>query len=371
MIMLITTEKINANEDQSIMGNLIKNMSVNIPKLDDLIEGTVIEKIGSCVYIDLKSFGMGIIYGREYNIAKDTIKLLKPGDTITVKVTEMENERGYLSLSLKEAKQEIAWREIENEQKKGAILNLTVTDANKGGLIMEYKGMQGFLPASQLKTGHYPRIEDGDKDKILDELKKLIGEKISVVIISSDFKEKKLILSEKESLSDEIKETISKYKVGDVVECEIVGIVDFGIFVKLEEGLEGLVHVSEMDWALVDDPSKLFKIGEKIKTKVINIKDNKISLSIKALKPDPWGKIKDKYKKGDIVKGVVIRFNKYGSLVSIEEGVAGLTHISEFKSEDDMKNKLSIGKSYHFQISMFEPDEHKLTLNYIAEGNNS
>jgi small subunit ribosomal protein S1 len=151
----------------------------------------------------------------------------------------------------------------------------------------------------------------------------------------------------------------------------VTGIVDFGIFVKIEEGLEGLVHISELDWSLVENPGDLFKIGQKIQTQIINIKDNKISLSVKSLKPDPWSTISEKYKKGDIVKGVVIKFNKHGALVSIEEGVAGLVHISEFKTEDEMRKKLELGKSYPFQIVIFEPKEHKLTLNYLEEGKNS
>lgn len=369
--MLKNKEKEQIIIKSNLMDLLIRNTPINVPKADDLIEGTVIEQRKSILYVNLRPFGTGIIYGKEFNNAKDIIKVLKPGDVITAKVMELQNEQGYVSLSLKEAKQDIVWVEIEEDQKKGTVLNLPISDANKGGLILEYKGTQGFLPASQLKIGHYPRIEDGDKDKILDELKKLIGEKISVIIISINPKEKKLIFSEKESSSKEIKDMLSKYKIGDILECEVTGIVDFGIFVKIDEGLEGLVHISELDWSLVENPGDLFKIGQKIKTQIINIKDNKISLSIKSLKPDPWTTVSEKYKKVDIVKGVVIKFNKYGALVSIEEGVAGLVHISEFKTEDEMRKKLELGKSYPFQIAIFEPKEHKLTLNYLGEEKNS
>src|SRR3989344_2950608 len=142
---------------------------------------------------------------------------------------------------------------------KGKInLILPVIDANKGGLILEWKGIQGFLPASQLRLKHYPRVEGGDKEKILDELKKLVGENLVVTIIDSDSQEKKLIFSEQGTEAEEIKEIISKYKVGDIIECDITGIVDFGIFVKIEEGLEGLIHISELDWALVENPADLY-----------------------------------------------------------------------------------------------------------------
>jgi small subunit ribosomal protein S1 len=193
-----------------------------------------------------------------------------------------------------------------------------------------------------------------------------------VTIIGSDQKEGRIIFSEKKSEAEELKEIINKYKVGDVIEGEITGTVEFGVFIKLEDKLEGLVHISELDWSLVEDPSKLFKVGEKVKAKIIEIKDGKISLSIKALKPNPWDKAKDKYKNGDIVKGVVIKFNKHGALVSIEEGIAGLVHISEFgppaDGEEEMKKKLELGKSYDFQITLFEPKEQKLTLSFLEEG---
>jgi len=147
----------------------------------------------------------------------------------------------------------------------------------------------------------------------------------------------------------------------------VSGVVDFGVFLKIEEGLEGLVHISEIDWSLVEDPKKLYKIGDKVDAKIIDIKDNKISLSIKALKINPWLKATEKYTLGNEVNGVVIRINKHGALVSIEEGVAGLVHNSDFKSEGDLKKHLSLGNSYKFKITIFEPKEQKMALSYIGE----
>lgn len=355
-------EKININ----IIESLLKTIPINIPKTGGLVEGAILKQEGSIVYVDLSPFGTGVIYGREFNNAKDIIKSLRPGDKITAKVLELENDLGYVSLSLKEAKQEIIWREAEEMQKNKTPVTALVTDANKGGLILEWKGMQGFLPASQLKTEHYPRIQDGDKDKIEVKLKELVGEKIKTTIITANQKEKKLIFSERGTQIEQIKELISKYKIGDIIEGEITGVVDFGVFVKIADNLEGLIHISELDWSLVENPADLFKVGDKAKAQIINIaEDGKVSLSFKALKEDPWKDIKEKYNKADIVKGVVIKFNKHGALVSIEEGVAGLVHISEFKSEADMKEKLELGKSYPFQITLFEPAEHRLTLSYL------
>lgn len=346
---------------------LNKDSDSNIPMVNDLAEGSVIGQDGSMLFIDLSPFRTGVIYGREFNNAKEIIKSLKLNDKITAKVLEVENENGYVSLSLKEAKQEIVWREAEEIRKEKACLSIPIVGANKGGLILEWKGIQGFLPASHLKVEHYPRIQDGDKDKIEEELKKLIGEKIKVTVLSINQKENKLIFSEKSGENEEIKEIVSKYKIGDIVEGEVTGVVDFGIFVKIVDNLEGLVHISELDWALIENPADIFKVGQKVKTQIINIVDGKISLSIKILRPNPWDEIREKYNIGDIVKGVVIKFNKHGALVSIEEGIAGLAHISEFSSEKNMKEKIELGKTYPFQISLFEPKEHRLILKYLAK----
>jgi small subunit ribosomal protein S1 len=358
-------------DEEVVVENLILKSIVDRsgtrPEVDALVEGPVILVEKSSVYVDLSPFGTGIIYGREFINAKDIIKQLHLGDVIKAKVVEKENEDGYTELSLKEAKQALTWSEAEKAIKAKTVMSLEIKDANKGGLILEWQGIQGFLPASQLKAEHYPRVLDSDKDKILKELKKLVGEHISVMIISTLPKEGKLIFSEKDNNPEEKKEILSKYTVGDNLECTVAGLVDFGVFLKLEDGLEGLVHISELDWGLVDDPRTMFKVGEKVKAKVIEIKGGKISLSIKALKENPWNEFEGKLKKGDIISGVVIKYNKHGALVSIKEGVAGLVHNSTFESEAKLREKLQLGQNYNFQITLFEPKDQKMMLVYLEK----
>jgi len=297
--------------------------------------------------------------------ASDVLRKVNIGDNIAAKVIDRDtNKEGYIELSLKEARQALLWSEAELAIANKTIFELPIKEANKGGLILEWQNIQGFLPASQLKAEHYPRVEDADKDKILDELKKLVDTKLSVSIITADAKEGKLIFSEKDPEKKEKEKIIDKYEVGDVAEGEITGIVDFGIFVKLEDGLEGLVHISEIEWGLVEDPRSLFSVGDKVNVKIIEIKSGKISLSIKALKENPWKNAASKYKKDDEVTGVVIKYNKHGALASIEEGVAGLVHVSEFEGEEDLKKTLELGKTYIFKIAIFDPKEQKMTLSY-------
>jgi small subunit ribosomal protein S1 len=239
-----------------------------------------------------------------------------------------------------------------------------VKEANKGGLILEWQGIQGFLPASQLRAEHYPRVIDGDKDKILEELRRLVGTRLMVSVITAAPKEGKLIFSERGTDDKEKRQLIEHYQVGDAVEGDVTGIVDFGVFVKLEEGLEGLVHISEIDWGLVEDPRSFFKVGDRVKVKIVDIKDGKVSLSVKQLKENPWVEDGKKYKKGDSASGVIIKYNKHGALASIEEGVAGLVHVSEFGSEENLRKALELGKSYEFKITLFEPKDQRMALSF-------
>lgn len=361
------TEEMTAEElarAQSPMHQLLDTIPTP-PKKDDIVEGTVSAIGRARVYVEIHPYGTGLIYGREFMNARDILRKVSVGDTIAAKVVNPSNEDGYIELSLKEARQALIWSDAEDAVKKQTIMHLTVKEANKGGLIIEWQGIQGFLPASQLSAEHYPRVEDGDKDKILSALNDLIGKTLSVIIITADQKEGKLIFSEKGPQEKEEKEEkVSRYAVGDVLSGIVTGAVDFGVFVKLEEGLEGLVHISELDWGLVEDTRTLFKVGQQVKVKVIEVKDDKISLSIKQLKENPWGQAAKKYRKDQEIQGVIIKYNKHGALASIEEGVAGLVHISEFASEEELRNTLSLGSSYKFTITLFEPKEQRMTLSF-------
>jgi len=364
-IIEIETEEDHAPQAAGPMDELLKN-APKAPALDDVVEGPVIAVGRARVFVDLPPFGTGIIYGREYLSARETLKNVNIGNLVTAKVVGFESADGYIELSLREARAALMWNEADQAMQKKTVFELPVSDANKGGLILNWQGIQGFLPASQLSPAHYPRVQDGDKDKIFGELKKLVGEKLEVLIITASPKEQKLIFSEKGAGSSDRTSLVEGYHVGDVREGVVTGATEFGIFVKLEEGLEGLVHISEMDWALVENPKTRYKVGDSVAVKVIEIKDGKVSLSIKALKEDPWGAAAAKYHKDSTVNAVVIKYNKHGALASIEEGVAGLVHISEFASEEDLRTKLELGKVYPFLITLFEPKERRMTLKPVG-----
>lgn len=359
------TEEINKNE---IFGGELKDL----PKVGENVEGKVISNERNTLYVDLKPYGTGIIFGREYLIIKDIIKDIVPGVSVTAKVVSLEGENGYIELSLKEAKEMEVWKQAEEFAKENRVLPIHIKDANKGGLMVTWQGLTGFVPVSQLSEQHYPKVNGGDKSRILSELKKLVGEQLQLSIITVEPKEKKLIFSEKKNSSEKTEEKkeskkeevnmMERYSIGDILDAKVIGVVDFGIFVKLPSGDEGLVHISEISWSLIGDPKSLYKVGDEVKVKVIEINKDKVSLSIKALVDNPWKTAGEKYKKGDSVKAVVIKISEHGALVSVEEGIYGLVHVSEFKNENELKEKLQLGDTYEFKINVFDIDSEKMTL---------
>lgn len=349
------------------MEKTIENNLLKPPKVGEIIGGTIIGTGRSAIYIDLGCFGTGIIYGKEFYEAKGALKDLKLGDKIFAKIIDLENEEGYLELSMSQAGKELSWERLKRQKEAEETITVKILGANKGGLLVEAEGIQGFLPVSQLSPEHYPRVEGADKTKILNKLQKLIGKELEVKIFDIFPKEEKLILSERAKETQKLKETLKNYKVGDVVKGEITGIVDFGVFVKFgPENLEGLIHISELDWQLIEDPSEIVKVGENVKAKIIEItEDGRISLSLKALKKDPWENITKTYKKGEKTKGKVTKFNPFGAFVEISPKIQGLVHISEFGNRTKMEEKLKIGKKYDFQILQIEPKEHRMTLKLV------
>jgi small subunit ribosomal protein S1 len=342
-----------------------QNDSLRPPKVGEVIRGRIIGRGRSTVYIDLGPWGTGLIYGREFLQAKEILKNTQDGQEFFVKIVDMENEDGFLELSALEADKDIAWLKLKEKKESGESLNVKILGANKGGLLANVSGINAFLPVSQLSSQNYPRVEDGDGNKILRELQKFVGQEMELRVLDLDPREEKLILSEKIKENEKIKEILKNYQVGSVVEGEVTGVVDFGAFVKFgPEGLEGLVHISELDWQLIENPADIVKIGQKVKLKIIDITDGKVSLSLRALKEDPWQTIENdpSYQKGKTISGKVTKFNPFGAFVEVAPKIQGLCHISEFRSQPKMEEALKINEAYNFEIILVDPKEHRLLL---------
>jgi small subunit ribosomal protein S1 len=251
---------------------LEENEFLKPPKVGDIVEGKVISKKAFAIYLDLGIFGTGIIYGKEFKKGKKELKNLKVGDKVLAKIVDLENEDGFVELSIAGASKEIALELLRKKKEEGEKIKVKILGANKGGLLTEVSGISAFLPVSQLSPEHYPNVDDGNSEKIFEKLKKFIGKEMEVKILGILEKDAQLILSEK--LAKEEKE-VEKYKVGDLVEAEVSGLTDFGVFLKFGENLEGLVPISEIN------PNLNLKIGEKVKAKIVSIEENKTLLSLK------------------------------------------------------------------------------------------
>ncbi|MBT4209599.1 MAG: S1 RNA-binding domain-containing protein [Candidatus Komeilibacteria bacterium] len=358
----MSDEKTTAQHPMDLL--LQDEKAVSIPKEGELVTGTVISLSKNEIYLDLDGMTTGIIRGREIYDESDETSDLKIGDQATATVVGLDNENGYMELSLREAGHKKAWDKLEGLHKEGTIVDSKVIDANKGGLMIKLGNVVGFLPVSQLTIEHYPRIEGGDKSKILTHLKSFVNQLLKTKVIDINEKEEKLIVSEKAAWNDKQKKVISKFKVGNKIDGRVTGVVDFGAFVEFGDGLEGLVHISELAWQRIDNPRDIIKVGDNVKAEIIDIENTKISLSIKKLQKDPWVEVASKYTIGQKVKGKVLKVNPFGAFIELDNDIHGLVHISELsaKKVSNPEDLVTVGKDYEFTILTIEPKHHRLGL---------
>jgi small subunit ribosomal protein S1 len=236
-------------------------------------------------------------------------------------------------------------------------------DANRGGLLIELEGIRGFLPVSQLSAEHYPRVSDSDKDEILTKINSLVGKELRVRILDVSRKDNKLIFSEKEAVRDDMQSRLKELKVGDVVEGVVTGVIDFGAFVNVD-GIEGLVHISEISWERVEDPRKYVKVGENVKAKIIAIDKDRLSLSIKQMKDDPWLSEVKEFKKGDNVEGKITRITPFGAFVQLSPAVEALVHVSEMSDDEsiDPEAVFKLNEKKKFKVLDIDTDNRKIAL---------
>jgi len=333
------------------------------PELGAVVKGQVIAMKKNHVIVDLNGVAVGIIAGAETHDSAGTIRNLKVGDEVMAVVVEDEDSSGMVVLSLRKASQANAWDRFEKAFKDGEIVDVVVTEANKGGLLLDVDGIKGFIPVSQLAPIHYPRVDGADANQILLRLKKLVGQKFRCKVINVDRATGKMILSERAAIESQSTDSLKKLKVGDVMDGNVSGVVKFGIFVTFG-GLEGLVHISEIAWGHVSNPHQYAKVGDPVRVQIIGIEKEKLSLSIKRLMKDPWEQIAEKYPIGSVVNGTINRFSQFGAFVQLEDDINGLIHLSEIsdKKIEDPKEVLAIGDQVKATVINIDRDEHRIGL---------
>lgn len=350
-----------------LMSQLLEQTSsIALPNVNDIVQGVVISAAKNEVYIDINGLVVGVVRGPELFDESGDFSNLKIGDVVTATVLELENENGELELSFRQAGHKKAWEKLETMQGGNEVVDAQIVDANKGGLIVRVGRVSGFLPVSQLSVEHYPRVEGGNKAKILERLQTYINQHFRVKVIDVDEVDEKLIVSEKMAKAEQQQEKIAHYKVGDNIAGKVTGVVDFGAFIEFGDNLEGLVHISEIAWQRIDDPKEYLKVGDEVKAQIIAIDNGKISLSVRNLIADPWLEVAGRYKIGEVVRGKVLKLNPFGAFVELDSDIHGLAHISElsYRKLNAPSEILKIGDVYDFKIISIEPGKHRLGLSY-------
>ncbi len=325
----------------------------------ETVTGNVLSIRKHEILIDLGARGVGVVPRREVAFARN----LNVGDEVTASVIESEMGDGSILLSLRKAAKEKGWDEIQGRLDGAEVIEVTPFDANRGGLLAEYEGIRGFLPVSQLSAEHYPRVGSSDKDEILQRLNSLVGQPMKVRILDANRKDNKLIFSEKEAVKDGLAERFAELHVGDVVKGVVTGVVDFGAFVNVD-GVEGLIHISEISWERVNNPSDYVKVGDTVEAKIIAIDKERLSLSMKQLSEDPWLSEVENWKRGDEVEGTITRITPFGAFVQISSAVEALVHVSELGNGNDAdpEKVFTLNERKKFRILDIDREGRKISL---------
>lgn len=356
-----------AKNDMTLFEELFKNSpEIKYPREWEIINGTVVKVEKKNILVNVNNQFTWLVISKELGNTVD-VNSLHEGDGIEVMVLGDSVERGLLILSLKRANQIKSLSNLGAYFKGGEIITVKPTEANKGWLLVDIDGLKGFIPVSQLTPIHYPRVEGANPEKILEHLNSLVGKDFKVRVINVDEDGKKIIFSEKAAIQETREKALGNLKEGDIVEWVISGILTYGLFVTFD-GLEGLVHVSEIDWGHVNNPSKFAKVGQKVKVKIIGLDSEKISLSIKRLKENPWDVLAAKYKLGDTVKAPVSRISQFWAFMELDGGIQGLIHLSEISHGvvKDIRDFIKVGEEISAKIINFEPNEKRIGLSLKA-----
>lgn len=313
-----------------------------------IIEGKVVKVTDGEVLVNIGAKAEGIITGQELETEDESEKNLQVGDSILCYVIQSENENGQAILSLKKAGGERKWRTINEKYEKSEPVEVTGLETNKGGVVVDVGGVRGFIPSSHLNM----------------KLAEAIGKTFEAKVLEIDRKTAKLVLSQRGPMSEQDREKRKKeledFKKDEVLGGVVTRTAPFGVFVKLPNGIEGLVHISELSWERVNDPGELFKVGQELEVKVlgVDLEAGKVNLSVKRLSSSPWENIEEKFYPGKKVKGQITKITPYGIFVNLASGIDGLIHSSKIPEGQEFK----IGEELEASVESITPETRRLSL---------
>lgn len=332
------------------------------PRLGAMVDATFVRAVSKAAYFDVAPFGTGVVLGAEFNNAREIIKTMSPNDAITAKIVSLDGESGFIELSITEASRQKTWSVVQELFESAEPAKVRVVGVNPGGLLIQIGDLKGFLPLSQMSMDRFPK--DGSRTPTVDDFKQFVGDELTVKVINVNAKKNKLIVSERESAAVNTKEILAAYKPGDIVKGTVSGLADFGIFVRFTDNpsIEGLVHISEIDHRIVDNPKDAANMNDPLEVKILDIRDGRVYLSLKALKQDPWKETIAAYKAGNEVEGTVYKYTAFGALVNLKDGLQGSLHTADFGTIEELKEKMEIGSTHSFVVDSVRADDKRIVL---------
>lgn len=347
--------------NQRFMKQYIKEI-----KVKNFVPGEIVT--GHVVYIDKRFILLDVGSKSEGLIPSDEVKFLPSknielGQELSAIVVYPEDARGNLILSLKKAKSARGWEALQDAFDAQEVIDVQIIDYYKGGLIVDAYGQRGFVPISHLSRSHFEQFNNAMAGGQTSEEAKALGglknSDLQVKIIEIDPQKNRLVLSEKEAAPQEEllkkEERLSEIQIGDIIEAKVSTVLPYGILVDLG-GVDGLVHISEIAWEKVDSASDYYAVGDPIKVKVIGIDDDKIALSVKELKDNPWNNVEEKYPLGKVITAKVTKVVPFGAFIELEKGLDGLIHVSE------MNDPLNVGDEVTAVVVNTDSKSRKLAL---------
>jgi len=342
-------------KEPTSMGELLKLSQFKVKGFSkgEKIKGKVLSKNPKSLILDIGGKSEGVVAENAFIEARDLIKALEIGDEVNATVLIPETKEGTVLLSLRHAANDAIWETLENHFKEKKEISVKGKSASKAGIMVEVEGLYGFIPASQI-------------GKKYSDFEELVEKNFKAIIIDLNRRNNKIVLSEKEvSEASEIKlnkEALKKVKEGEIYDGKVITITNFGCFVKLDidkkVDVEGLVHISEIAWEKVKKVTDVLKEGDKVKVKVIEVRDGRLSLSIKHAQKDPWTDVSEKYSQEQKIKGKVTKVSDFGVFVQLEPGIEGLVHITKIPPA----TKFKVGDMVDCYIEEIDPKEKRISL---------
>ena len=350
------------DENPAWFQEFIEHHDFESPQRGDVLKGEILDIRENSLLLDVGLKRDAIVTSQDLDkIDSEILKALEVGKEVYVSVFRTPVGDDDLLVSLNHGISYENWVQAEEYLENGIILELEVIEQNKGGLLVVFENLRGFVPNS-----HIPALRRGASSQKMEEIKAdMIGEIMPLKAIEVNRKQRRLVFSARVAQKEQRRRRLQELEEGKIIKSRVVNVVDFGVFVDLQ-GVDGLVHKSEIAWDRVYNPSKHFSVGDEIEVKIVevDVEHERVSLSRKALLTNPWNKLREMYKDGDLVEGKVVSVLDFGAFIELPEGLQGLVHVSElgYANMGDPKSLVSAGDKVLVRVMSIDPDRERVSL---------